>query len=185
MARRPHRLFRRDERGVAALEFALFAPFLSLLLLGGIDVGRFVLARTNVDKVAFSVADVTSQYKELGAQAMSQVFRVTGVGIGDYVSGKNGVTILTSLTLESNAPKVRWQCYSTSGGVWKSKVGTEGQRGNVNAALLADANDNLIVAEVYYNYKPLFFRFFTSDQEIYATSIYRPRLGSLTTKPCS
>ena len=185
MVRRSLIRFLGAERGVAALEFALFAPFLSLLLLGGIDVGRFVLTRANVDKVAFSVADVTSQYRELGAQAMSQVFRVTAVGIEDYVSGRDGVTVLTSLTLDSGAPKVRWQCYSSSGTVWKSKIGTEGQRGTVNAALLADANDNLVVAEVFYSYKPLFFRFFKSDQEVYAASIYRPRLGSLTTKPCS
>lgn len=174
----------RSERGMSAVEFALFAPFLSLLLLGGIDLGRFVLARSGVDKVAFSVANVTTQYRELNAQAMTQIFRVTGSSLGDYVSGTNGVTILTSLVRESNAPKVRWQCYSTASATWKSKIGEEGKAGNVDTLLLADDNDNLIVAEVYYVYRPLFARFFKSNVEFYTAAVYRPRLGSLTTKPC-
>lgn len=177
--------FRRSESGLAAVEMALFTPVIGLLLLGGFDLARFVSIRSNVDKVGFSVADVTSQYKDLTASTMSQVFRITGSSMTGYVSGTNGVTVLTSVYLDSkNAPKVRWQCYSSTGGTWTSKVGAEGATANVDKTLLADVNDNLMIAEVFYKFTPVFKWFFTNSFDIYTTSIYRPRLGTLTTKPC-
>ncbi|MFC3693511.1 TadE/TadG family type IV pilus assembly protein [Chenggangzhangella methanolivorans] len=176
--------FRRSETGLAALETALFAPVLGLLLLGGYDVARFVSIRSNVDKVGFSVADVTSQYRELTSAAMRQVFMVTGSSMPNYTSGTNGVTILTSVYLDNKTPKVKWQCYSTTGTAWTSKIGVEGNTAAVNTALLADANDNLMVSEVYYRFTPVLSTFFKNGFMIYTSSIYRPRLGTLTTKPC-
>jgi Flp pilus assembly protein TadG len=188
MARRPilGRLparFRRSDSGLAAIETALFAPLLALLLLGGYDLARYVSIRSSVDKVGFSVADVTSQYRELTDTAMRQVFMVTAASMPTYTSGTNGVTVLTSIYLDRTTPKVKWQCYSTTGTNWSSKVGTSGGTAAVNAALLADTNDNLMVAEVFYQFKPLLSTFFKSSFTIYTSSIYRPRLGTLTTKP--
>lgn len=176
--------FRRSESGLAALETALFAPVLALLLLGGYDVARFISIRANVDKVGFSVADVTSQYKELNEYAMRQIFMVTAASLPSYVSGTNGVTVLTSVYLDGTTPKVKWQCYSTTGTTWTSKIGSSGGTAAVNSALLADANDNLMVSEVFYQFTPILSAFFKNGFMIYTSSIYRPRLGTLTTKPC-
>lgn len=176
--------FRRSESGLAALETAMFAPVIGLLLLGGYDVARFVSIRANVDKVGFSVADVTSQYKELSETAMRQVFMVTGASMPNYVSGTNGVTVLTSVYLDNKTPKVKWQCYSTNGSAWTSKIGTAGNTAAISADLLADANDNLMVSEVFYKFTPVLSTFFKAGFPIYTSSIYRPRLGTLTTKPC-
>lgn len=177
--------FRRSERGLAAIELALMAPVMSMMLLGGFDLARFISVRAGVDKVGFSVADVTSQYDTLTSAAMTQVFKITGSSMPTYVSGTTGVTVLTSVYLNSsNVPKVRWQCYSTTGAAWVSKIGAEGATAAVNAGLLADVNDNLMVSEVFYKFTPVFARFFKSDFTIYTSSFYRPRLGALTAKPC-
>lgn len=170
---------------MAAIEFALMAPMLSLLLLGGYDVARFVRVRSAVDKVGFSVADVTSQYKELTTQSMREVFTITGSSLPDYASGTNGMTILTSVVLNtSNVPTVKWQCFSTSSTSWASKIGASGAKAAVDSSLLADQSDNIIVAEVYYRYTPMFTKVFTGPFDIYTKQMYRPRLGNLTTKPC-
>lgn len=182
------RKFGKNERGVAAVEMALFAPVLALMLLGGFDVSRFVSIRNGVDKVGFSVADVTSQYQDLSPDAMKQIFLVTGASMTSYVSGQNGATVLTSIyKTASGQPKVRWQCASspTSGTFpYASKIGSEGGNATVDASLIADVNDNLMVAEVFYRFNPVFSTFFKGGFPIYTASIYRPRLGSLTTKPC-
>lgn len=175
---------RRAEDGVAAIELALFAPLLCLILLGGFDVARFVNIRSGVDKVGFSVADVTAQYKELSSAAMTQVFKITGSSLTGYVSGTNGVTILTSVYLDNKKPKVKWQCYSASGNKWISKIGAEGAAAAVDASLITDPNDTLMVSEIFYEFKPVFGTFFTAGFPIYSASVYRPRLGTLTTKPC-
>lgn len=179
------RRLRRSTEGLAAVEFAMFAPVLGLLLLGGYDLSRFIIARANVDKVGFSVADVTSQYEQLNPTTMEQIFKITGSSLQSYVSGTNGVTILTSIYLDSaGVPRVRWQCYS-SAATWKSAIGAEGGVAAVNANLLADVNDNVMTSEVYFRFTPVFSRFFKDSVTLYTASIYRPRLGALTTKPCS
>jgi Flp pilus assembly protein TadG len=178
------RALRRSESGLAAIEMALMAPTLALLLLGGYDMSRFISVRSGVDKVGFSVADVTSQYTQLPEAAMTQIFRVTGASLKDYRSGENGVTVLTSVYLDGVTPRVRWQCYSSNGTAWASKVGAAGGPAAVEPALLADANDNLIVSEVFYRFEPLFMTFFKNDFDLHTQSIYRPRLGALTVNPC-
>jgi hypothetical protein len=162
------------------------APVFALLLLGGYDVARFVGIRSNVDKVGFAVADVTSQYEELNAKALNEIFRVTGSSLPSYVSGTNGVTILSSVYLDTatNKTKVAWQCFSSAGSGWTSKIGTAAGVANVAPGLVADAKDNLIVAEVYYRFTPLFSSFFKNGFVLYTSSTYRPRLGTLTLKPC-
>lgn len=175
---------RRSENGLAAIEMALFAPVLGLLLLGGYDVARYISIKTGVDKVAFSVADVTAQYKQLTSTAMRQVFLITGASLTSYVSGTNGVTVLTSVYLDDKTAKVKWQCYSSDGTAWKSKIGTAGGAADIDATLLADANDNVVAAEVFYQFTPVFSSFFKDGFMIYSSSVFRPRLGSLTTKPC-
>lgn len=184
----PHTLLRRFARsdgGLAAIELGLALPFLALLLFGGYDVARFVGIRANVDKVGFSVADVTSQYEQLNAKAISEVFRITGSSLPTYVSGTNGVTVLTSVYLDkSNKSLVRWQCYSSAGTTWKSKIGIPGGSATIASDLIADQSDNIIISEVYYKFDPLFSVFFKTGIDLYTSSTYRPRLGTLTTSPC-
>lgn len=180
----PFRRFGRSNDGLAAIEIALMAPFLAMLLLGGYDLSRFISIRAGVDKVGFSVADVTSQYKELNASTMTQIFKITGASLKTYQSGVNGVTMLTSVYLDGKTPKVRWQCSSTNGTKWTSKIGSSGAIAAVDTALLADVNDNLIISEVFYKFEPVFMTFFTESIDLHTQSLYRPRLGALTTKPC-
>lgn len=55
------RRLRREERGVAYLEFALCLPFMLLLFGGSIDVTRMVLLHQKVDKAVFTVGDLATQ----------------------------------------------------------------------------------------------------------------------------
>lgn len=176
--------FRCAHTGLAALEFALAAPILAMLLLGGYDLTRYIIIRGGVDKVGFSVADVTSQYRELTSVQLKKVFLTTGQSLKSYTSGSTGVTVLTSVYLSAtNVPTVRWQCYSSASS-WKSKVGATGATATINSGLLADVNDNIVIAEVYYNHKPVFNTFFKNGFDIYTQSLFRPRLGDLTASPC-
>lgn len=171
---------------MAALELALMSPVLGMLLLGGYDLSRLIIARAGVDKVGFSVADVTAQYEQLTSATMAKVFMITGSSLPTYVSGTNGVTVLTSVYLDTaaNKTKIRWQCYSTTATPWTSKIGSESGLSTVETDLLADGNDNVIVSEVFYRFDPIFKTFFKSGFQVYASSLFRPRLGALTVKPC-
>lgn len=51
----------RNNSGASAVEFAFVAPVLLLLLLGGFDLGRFILATQRVQAVANSVAEMIAE----------------------------------------------------------------------------------------------------------------------------
>ena len=51
----------RDDSGLAAVEFALIATFLSFLLFAGFDFGRYVVASQRVEAAAYSIAQMLSQ----------------------------------------------------------------------------------------------------------------------------
>lgn len=58
---------RRQEQGVAYLEFALAFPFMLLLFVGSIDVTRMVMLHQKMDKAVFTVGDLATQlYAEDG-----------------------------------------------------------------------------------------------------------------------
>lgn len=52
-------------RGVAAVEFALVAPFIILLMLGGADLTIFMRTKMRVDETATEMAQVVTQYQDL------------------------------------------------------------------------------------------------------------------------
>ena len=55
------KLLKRDQRGVAALEFAASLPLLFLLMFSVIEVTRFILVAQMVTNVARTVADLSAQ----------------------------------------------------------------------------------------------------------------------------
>src|SRR3954447_25331887 len=52
-------------RGIAAVEFAILMPVLILLLVGMVDVTRYVSAALKLERVTSGTADVGTQYKSL------------------------------------------------------------------------------------------------------------------------
>jgi Flp pilus assembly protein TadG len=52
-----HARLRADEQGVAFVEFALIAPVLLFLILGGLEVVNYALAQLKVNQIAMTVAD--------------------------------------------------------------------------------------------------------------------------------
>ncbi len=80
---------------------------------------------------------------------------------------------------------VEWQ-YS-GGGTLPSKLSKIGTTGGIAAlpnGLTLNANDNVIISEVYYQFKPLFLSdtLFNAGT-VYRVAIYKPRLSPLVTPP--
>jgi Flp pilus assembly pilin Flp len=75
--------WRRDERGAVAVEFALVAPLLLLLLLGGIDWGYY-----------FLVGEIVANAAREGARAGALVRPALGVdGCSDVPPGNGAVAV--------------------------------------------------------------------------------------------
>lgn len=83
--------FGRDERGIAAIEFALIVPILLVMLAGAVDYGQAFEANRKLNQISYKVADVISQSREwdtgqvdnilAGAQTMILPLGTDGLGI--------------------------------------------------------------------------------------------------------
>ena len=179
--------FKRDQRGLAYLEFAVALPFLLAMLMGSIEVTRFILIAQKVEKVAVTISDVVSQSTTISTSDLDNIITAAGEVMQPYSFGADGFVIITSVTQTGapnagNPPRVKWQY--TGGGTWTqtSLIGTVGTAATLPASISLNDKDNIIIAEVFYNYAPLIpLNGVITGTSIYKLGLFKPRLGDLST----
>ena len=57
--------FRTEIRGVAALEFAIIAPILILMLVGTLEISLAIAVNRKVSRISSTVADLITQSQQL------------------------------------------------------------------------------------------------------------------------
>ena len=67
--------FKRDNEGVAAIEFAIIAPLLILLFFGTMEVSTAVAVNRKVSRVSSTIADLVTQSQELSADDVDDIMR--------------------------------------------------------------------------------------------------------------
>ena len=173
----------RHERGVALIEFVLVFPFLFLLVFGSIELTRYIIINQKVDKAAYVLTDMVGQLlpatttnadPEIKETAIQDILNQYNRLMGTYGSDANEAVIFTSVVHHNGQNLERWQ--RTGGGTLSSGVTsivTGGAPTNFNRAI-GDAcppvpfnadtlsrmtgvteNENIIVGEVFYQYKPI------------------------------
>ncbi|MDD3029318.1 MAG: pilus assembly protein [Alphaproteobacteria bacterium] len=196
---------RHAQRGVAAVEFALTLSLWMILLLGILDGSYYLLINERVDRIAYTVTDIVTQYQTITKADLADIMEASGhlmkpltfnpsdLGAQDPLTGNyteaTGYIIVTSVYQDpSLGPIVKWQyAYPPQGdGVTapNSKIGTAVQDSSASLpeGLTLNNNDNLIVAEVFFSFSPLFVDNFLA-QVIYRAAYYKPRLSPLITPP--
>lgn len=105
----------RDNSGLAFLEFALAAPILLLLILGGLELANYSLAHMRVNQIAMTVADNAGRVDTgIDEANIYEVFAGADV-IGSPMDFKaNGRVILSSLQDNGNkgvdkGQMINWQ----------------------------------------------------------------------------
>jgi Flp pilus assembly protein TadG len=183
---RGNRLVRRlriNEDGVAGIEMAIITPVLLVLLCGGGEICLYARSHFQASQMASTVADAVSRYKAVTSADITSIFTVSSEIMGTEDFQENGSVILTSVSRTGGAtPTVVWQC---KGGplTSTSQIGKVSETASLPGNLPLDATDNVIVAEVFYQYSPLFTGFLPVENQLYKTAVFRPRLGSLTSAP--
>lgn len=180
-----HNLLWHCQRGVAATEFAIALPFLMVTMMGAIEVSRYVIIHQKLEKVAYTISDVVSQSDTVTSAQLSQAVQAAATIMQPYEFSPNGVVFISSVYKNgADAPTVRWQ-YSGGGTLTRtSEIGVVGAVASMPNGLTLNASDNVIISEVFFRYEPfLTGGIFANDQELYKVTIFKPRLGALTTPP--
>lgn len=177
--------FLRAERGIAVVEFAMILPVLMTLFYGTIEVTRYILITQKVEKLAHSIADVTSQEQVATTAVLNQALAATSDIMSPYTMTTNGTVFITSLYRAPNTTDatVNWR-YQGGGSLPEtSKLGALNTVPSVPGGFTFDERENIIAAEVFYRFSPLISSQFFGTTTIYRSAFYKPRLGALLTPP--
>lgn len=164
---------RRNQRGVAIIEFALSLPVLMVLILVGLELTNFVLANHRVRQIAAMTADNASRLRSQMSEAfVNQLFvGVQKAGAGIQFENR-GRVILSSVqnNAAANGQWIRWQrCFGQLNRAPKYGIQGKGQSDSslptING-LVAQPGSAIMYAEVEYQYRPLIASSFLSNRRI-------------------
>ena len=172
--------FGKNQRGVAAIEFALMFPAMALLYFGMLDLTNFVSMNRRVTAASSVVADlVTSNKDKIKTTSIDDYFYASYQMLRPVDKTKVKVD-LYNFQVDGPSPggaKLRWSRFSSG----SAACGAAPQVSNLTP--LMTKNNDLVVARVCYSYKPLFGAFL-GDQLLGNTNITltkniyeRPRLS--------
>ena len=164
------RVLRRDENGVAFVEFAFVAPILLTLILGGLELANYALAHLRVNQIAMTVADNAGRVQTgIDEANVYEVFSGAEV-IGEPLGFEgNGRIVLSSLqdngkTGSNHGQMINWQrCWGNldvdplygDEGDGREDDELEDGMGKDGSKIISAPDSAVMVVEVTYDYQPL------------------------------
>lgn len=175
----------RDRSGAAAVEAALMLPVLLTLFIGCTEVTFKIWSTQKAEKLAVTLADVVAQGQTVSEEDLEYMVKASDNIMEPFDFGTDGVIIISSVYVaqEETDAKVNWQCTMLGSFTVSSKIGPWGAVAELPDDLTLAERDNVIVAEVFYKYKPIAPGLMFDEGVIYRRAFFKPRLGALTNPP--
>jgi Flp pilus assembly protein TadG len=180
------RLGRRRARGVSAVEFALIAPVMLVMLFGAAEASLAVTVDRKVTLASATVADLVAQQETLTCAQLTQIMNVTRTVFTPYGATPASIRV-ASVAMVGGAAKVEWSRIVDSSGSCVSApslpVGTvitiagntsAGQSANLVQDLIP-TNGAVVMGEVDYAYTSVGTSFFRNSMTMTERAFLRPR----------
>ncbi len=189
------RLLWSDRRGVAALEFALMAPVLVLVLLfGTIEIARAVRAATLLNLASNSAAQMVGQMTDMTSTSLGDVCKASALLMNRFNAANAATSPPLSLSIAYVTAKGKANPNDTTYVAtlnWRTDTACAGTTGSMTTApvtaaspLLLKTGDKVVVVQANYAYTPLFTSFLSTKLGTTLTrASYAP--GLFTTVTCS
>ena len=174
--------WRRDVRGVSALEFALSAPVFLAALVGFSEIGELNIATRNVTNITTIVGDMTGQLKAATGPIIDDEFAAANVLMAPAPVNDLSIRVISVIPVMTNGvvtdAQVDW-CRSsnanftcpTHGALLHSLI--DGQ--SFPLAMLPGAASSVILCESQYTYASDFQAYLPSAMSIKRTYFVIPR----------
>lgn len=182
------RFQQRDRRaaarsGIAAIEFALLAPFVILAMLAGADLSLFMRTVMRVDETANEVAIMVTEYANLYDSDFTTMFNASQTIANTMpVTGLFGATIISGIVQSGATQTIAWQATSPSS-TFKSVFGAKGAVPVLPDSYLLPAGGTLIAVEVFTTASPWVLSAKLmggpGGSSIRSYALFQPRLGTL------
>ena len=170
--------FLRSSAGVGAVEFALVAPMLLLLYLGGSEISIAMSVNRRVAHAAAMVADLASQKSVLQPNDLRGIMQSAKAVIAPYNSQTLQLRLSSVKIDAAGKATVEWSCPSTG----LAKLAT-GAPYSLPASFAAARNRSVIVSETVFTYSPISVAAFTGSFQMNSTELVDPRIGTSVSSP--
>jgi Flp pilus assembly protein TadG len=191
--------FRHDERGNAAVEFALIIPFLITLYFGSLEGGAAFMADKRINSISATIGDLVGQWDPANDGTAPNHYLTTGTGgtLQGYFTAATGILAPYPTTGVKIVVSLVWvKSDGTSKVIWSKsndsvnapprtqgasfgplyKTGTTPTEMNITAQ-----GGCVIASEVSYSYKPLLGVVFNTTLNLSHTNYFIPRYGATNT----
>jgi Flp pilus assembly protein TadG len=139
--------FAKEQRGVAALEFAMLLPMMMTLYVGSVELSTGVAVHRKVTIAAHTIADLSSQFTTIADSDMTNILNAATDIIYPYPSA-NLQAIVSELSINAQGQ---------ASVLWSNTLnGTARTVGSIVTipSNLAVPNTYLLLGETTYNYAP-------------------------------
>jgi Flp pilus assembly protein TadG len=175
--------FGREQRGVAAVEFAIIASVLSFALLGGTELSRYTLMHQKMDRVSASISNMVAQSSTMKAVDFTNMWGAAVEMAKPFdMGGTSSKVIVSFIVAESDTTyRVQWQRSGAGTLSQTSKLGTEGGLATMPNGVTLKQGDTIVAVEVFATYTTFVFPEVISSSLVYHNSFDQPRLVDLIT----
>jgi hypothetical protein len=183
----PLRRMAAEEDGGILIETAFVMPVLITMLLGSVELGRYLIAHQKVERATAAVGDLVSQSPD--NVTMDEIMTLFGIVphiTSPYDLDASGRVILTAVTRGDDVaddPMVAWQVVGLGALAVESEIGSPDEVAVLPTGFELEQGGTVIIAEAWYDYEAYFFEEIDPTGPIYHRALYRPRLSSLSTEP--
>ena len=176
--------FLADRRGDILVELAFGLPVMLLLIIGSFDMARLLLLHQKLDRVSAITADLVSRPSSISQGDIDNMFTVAQDVLAPFDLSANGRVIVSSVSkVAGENAKVDWQRSGGGSLSVTSHIGTPGSTPTLPGGFVVADDENLIIAEVFYDNVPIMLDHFgvMTPGQLSQSAIRRPRRGDLTT----
>lgn len=165
------RRFRGARDGVAAVEFAYIAPILLVMLMATFEISRAVSIDRRLNAVSAMASELVAREESVDQEDLKNIYRSLAHALKPYNDGSLVVRLIQVRTDTSGDTKVEWSTEISTASVTETGEGSTPSLSTpysqcTNYSIDSDLQQNgtrVVVAEVGYNYAPIFGDFVYRD----------------------
>lgn len=176
--------FGANEKGAAAVEFALIMPFMLALYFGSMEASALFTADKRVNTISATVGDLVSQWDPSTVPAAIPSATLTG-----YFNASQGIIRPYSVTgvkqvvslifvASDGSTKVLWSVANGTGAVARTVNLPFAPLSTTSTTDVVARGGCIIAAEAEYAYSPLLAQVYTTSFNLYHINYFVPRYGA-------
>jgi Flp pilus assembly protein TadG len=177
------RRLRREDAGVAAIEFAFIAPLMFFMFVGTVELSQAITVDRRVMVVASTTSDLVAREDKIKETQIDTYMQVIEVLLAPYDPAPLRISILAvgakaatpSIPNPTNPPKICWKYDYPKTSPSTYTINDD----YVLPTGIIDVGGSVIVAEVAYTYTPMIFNYFIQGAFPLAEKFYlKPRVSN-------